>query len=171
MTMPPELQDLVRTAAIAIACVGGYLLFKQRLMRLATGARHRAALSGEALLATGRLPAQHAGAVRFGLDHFFNGWLPWVYVVVAPIYVVAVVCGRVAAPTPLADEKLDVWYAVFAQQWWVALMAQSPLAAFCLLVEAPALLLLWSCAPHRPLLSGLLSAAPPAVGGVEEGGR
>lgn len=171
MTMPPEVQDLAQAAAIAIACVGGYLLFKQRLMRLATGKRHRAALSGEALLATGRLPAQHAAAVRFGLDHFFNGWLLWVYVVVAPVYVVAVVCRRVPPPAPLEDEKLDVWYTLFALEWWVALMAQSPLAAFCLLVEAPFLLVLWSFAPHSPLLSGLMSAAPPAVGGVREGGR
>ena len=159
--MPPEIQDLVWRAGAALACVGGYLLFKQRLMRLATGARHRAALSGEALLATGRLPAQHAAAVRFAMDHLFNGWLPWVYVVVAPVYVIAVVCGRVAAPAPLADEKLDVWYAAFVQAWWTALLVQSPLAAACLLAEAPVLLLLWSCAPHRPLLSGLLSAARP----------
>ena len=166
--MPAEVQDLVQAAATAIACVGGYLLFKQRLMRLATDTRHRAALSGETLLATGRLPAHYAASVRFGLDHFFNGWLPWVYVVVAPVYVVAVVCRLAPAPAPLEDERLDVWYAAFIQEWWVALMAQSPLAAFCLLAQAPFLLVLWSFAPHSPLLSGLLSAAPPAVGGVRE---
>ena len=171
MTMPPEMQDLVRLAATALACVTAYLLFKQRLMRLATGKRHRAALSGEALLATGRLPARHAAAVRFGLDHFFNGWLPWMYVAVAPVYVVAVVCRLAPAPAPLEDEKLDVWYALFIQEWWVAFMAQSPLAAFCLLVQAPVLLVLWSFAPPRPLLSGLLSAAPPVMGGMQEGYR
>ena len=34
------------------------------------------------------------------------------YVVPAPVYVVAVVCRRVAAPAPapLADKKLDLWY-------------------------------------------------------------
>lgn len=157
MTPPPEIYDLLRPVVAAILAVTGYLLFRQRLMVLATRERGRAAYLGEALLAAGRLPERHAVSVRFALDHLFNGWLPWVYVLIAPTYVVGVVCRLIDAPDRIVPEKVDIWYAAFARSWWVALMAQSPLAALLLLIEAPFLFVLWSFAPDSPLLSGLAS--------------
>jgi hypothetical protein len=58
-----------------------YAVLVNRLLRLVQPIREKCAVSGEALLLSGKLPKEAAAQLRSMLDNAYNEWIPWIAIV------------------------------------------------------------------------------------------
>ena len=165
MTIPSEMLSLVVTVSAALVCIMAYALFKQRVLRLASKPCGRAGFVGEALLASGQLSEREAWSVKFRLDNMLNGWMPWVIVLLLPVYVVALALRAVPRHPEIEDQTVRVYHSNFTMNVLLTVFAQSPLATVILLAELPFVIVVYSFAPGEPLWSGLLEW----LAGVKQG--
>lgn len=164
MTIPPEMLSMVVAVSTALVCVMAYALFKQRVLRLALKPCGRAGFVGEALLVSGRLSEREAWSVKFRLDNMLNGWVPWIIVLLLPVYVVALALRAVQRPPEIANRTARFYHSIFSMDVVLTVFAQSPLAAAILVAELPFVIVVYSFVPGVSLWSSLFEILP----GVEQ---
>ena len=135
------ISDVVLLFGLPIVAILAYALLCNRLMHIAQPLHAYMADRGEKLLAEDRLPSFHAKQTRFVLDHAFNGWMPWLIVILAPIAAILYL-GRWNREPPLDDEDLSDRYNRVQTVAVISVFAHSPMAAVLFVIELIIMILL-----------------------------
>lgn len=112
-----------------------YLILKNRFIAMADPLRMRLADLGKKVLSDPNLDAQDRERIEFQLDHAYNGWIAWAFVVLLPISAVRSLWDSFSGRTkagPVTHKSDSNAITLLAT---ISVFASSPLAAIIFALE------------------------------------
>jgi hypothetical protein len=125
-------------ASYYLAGLGVILIYAfcvNRLRAASNGLRLDFAVRAETLILGGSLTQEQERTLRFALDNATNGWLPWLMVIVSPVFIVGSAFGLIGEPKPLPDRRLREFHGVTFAMWGLSVGCLSPICLVLLFLE------------------------------------